>query len=100
MIIEFCDLLNPINLWLKWTVVSFEDFQVLLMELHRRIDMLSAKLTINHDSAKNQKIRQMAWITNTVEDDMEILEEMFWPTPEEIIRNRKMNQASKKWLKE
>ena len=41
----------------------------------------------------------MAWITNTVEDDPEILEEMFWPTPEEILRNEQLNAEAKKWLK-
>ena len=93
-------MLNPINLWLKWTVVSFEDFQILTMELHRRIDMLSGKLNINHNSEKNQKLRQIAWLTNTIEDDPEILEEMLWPTPDELIRNHKMNMAAKKWLME
>ena len=29
----------------------------------------------------------MAWITNAEEDDPEILEEMFWPTPDELLRN-------------
>ena len=53
------------------------------MELHRRINMLSGKLNLYQDSEKNKKIRMMAWITNTVEDDPVILEEMFWPTPEE-----------------
>ena len=69
------------------------------MELHRRINMLSGKLNLHHDRDKNQKIRQMAWITNTVEDDPEILEEMFWPTPEEILRNEQLNAEAKKWLK-
>ena len=53
--------------------------------------MLSGKLTLCHDSVKNMKLRQIAWITNTIEDDKEILEEMFWPTKEEIIRNKKRN---------
>ena len=60
--------------------------------------MVSAKLNINHDSNKNQKIRQMAWITNTVEDDPKILEEMFWPTPQEIKRNNRLNAGAKKWM--
>ena len=42
----------------------------------------------------------MAWITNTVEDDPNILEEMFWPTPQEIRRNNRLNEGAKKWMKE
>ena len=64
---------NPINLLIKWTIVSFEDFQILLIELHSRINMLSSQLVINHDSEKNQMLRQMAWITSTTEVDKEIL---------------------------
>ena len=41
----------------------------------------------------------MAWITNTVEDDPKILEEMFWPTPDEIKRNHRMNLEAKNWMK-
>ena len=26
-------LINPINLYLKWTLISFEDFQILTIEL-------------------------------------------------------------------
>ena len=60
--------------------------------------MLSGKLNIYHDSDKNQKIRQIAYITNTIEDDPKILEEMFWPTPDEIKRNNRKNAEAKKWL--
>ena len=42
----------------------------------------------------------MAWITNTVEDDLKKLEEMFWPTPEEKQRNNRLNDAAKKLLRE
>ena len=70
------------------------------MELHRRIDMLSGKLNMYQDSEKKEKIRQMAWITNTLEDDPQILEEMFWPTPDEVKRNNRLNRAAKQWLKE
>ena len=45
--------LNPLNLLIKWTIVSFEDFQILLIELHSRINMLSGQLVLNHDSDKN-----------------------------------------------
>ena len=62
--------------------------------------MLSGKLNIYHNSEKNMKIKQMAWITNTEEDDPKILEEMFWPTPEEIKRNNRLNAEAKKWLKD
>ena len=62
--------------------------------------MLSGKLNIYHNSEKNMKIKQMAWITNTLEDVPKILEEMFWPTPEEIKRNNRLNAGAKKWLKE
>ena len=62
--------------------------------------MLSGKLNLFHDSKKNEKLRQIAWITNTVEDDPKKLEEMFWPTPEEIKRNNRLNNAARKWLKE
>ena len=61
--------INPINLYVKWTIVNFEDFQILLIELHRRINMLSSKLNLYHDSVKNEKLRQIAYITNTVEED-------------------------------
>ena len=70
------------------------------MELHRRIDMLSGKLNLYQDSEKNEKIRQMAWITNTMEEDPKKLEEMFWPTPDEIKRNNKLNKAARKWLRD
>ena len=53
------------------------------MELHRRIDMLSGILNLYQDSKKNEKLRQIAWLTNSVEDDLKKLEEMFWPSPEE-----------------
>ena len=72
--------LNPLNLILKWNIVSFEDFQILTIELHNRINMLDSKLCLTHDSQKNYKIRQIAWITNTIEEDIAKLEEMFWPT--------------------
>ena len=62
--------------------------------------MLSGKLNLYHDSEKNMKLKQIAWITNTVEDDLKKLEEMFWPTPEEILRNIRLNDAARKWLKE
>ena len=39
----------------------------------------------------------MAWITNTIEDKG-IIEEMFWPTRKEIIRNKRMNQQARQWL--
>ena len=42
----------------------------------------------------------MAWITNTVEDDNKKLEEMFWPTPEEKMRNKRLNKAAKQWLRD
>ena len=70
------------------------------MELHRRIDMLSGKLNLYQDSEKNKKLRQIAWITSTEEDDPKILEEMFWPTPEEVERNNRLNAGAKKWMKE
>ena len=75
--------INPLNIYLKWTLISFEDFQILTIELQRRLNMLSGTLTLKHNSDKNQKIRQMAWITNTIEDDRNKLEEMFWPTKKE-----------------
>ena len=62
--------------------------------------MLSGKLNLYHDSEKNEKLRQIAYITNTVEDDPKKLEEMLWPTPEEIKRNNRLNDAAKKWLKD
>ena len=62
--------------------------------------MLSGKLNLYQDSEKNKKLRQIAWITNTVEDDPKKLEEMLWPTPEEIKRNNRLNDAAKKWLKD
>ena len=37
----------------------------------------------------------MAWITSTVEDDLEILEEMFWPTKEEIEKQQKKCSSNK-----
>ena len=42
----------------------------------------------------------MAWITNTVEDDKQVLEEMFWPTEKEMKKNLIKNAAAKKWLKD
>ena len=65
------------------------------MELHRRIDMLSGKINVYQNSKKNEKLRQIAWITNTVEDDPKKLEEMFWPTPDEEKRNNRLNKAAK-----
>ena len=65
------------------------------MELHRRIDMLSGKLNLYQDTEKNKKLRQIAWLTNTVEDDPKKLEEMFLPTLEEEKRNFRMNKAAK-----
>ena len=62
--------------------------------------MLSSRLHIYHDSEKNQKLRQMAWITNTIEDDPQVLEEMFWPTDEERKIFRKKNADALAWLKE
>ena len=59
--------------------------------------MLSGKLNIYHDSVKNEKLRQIAWITNTIEDK-EIIEQMFWPSKDEIIRNKRMNQQARQWL--
>ena len=76
--------INPLNLWIKWTIVSFEDFQILLIELHNRRNMMSGQLNLTHDTVKNQKIRQMAWITSTIEDDYATLEDMFWPTDDEL----------------
>ena len=61
--------------------------------------MLSGKLNIYHDTYKNQQIRAMAWITNTTEDDPQILEEMFWPNPEELKRHNRMNKEAKIWMK-
>ena len=63
--------------------------------------MLDSKLNLDHldmKSNKNYKIRQMAWITNTIEDDNKILEEMFWPTKEEKFENKRRNLAAKEWL--
>ena len=62
--------------------------------------MLSGKLNLYQDSKKNEKLRQIAWITNTVEDDPKILEEMFWPTPDEEKRNNRLNKAARQWLRE
>ena len=60
--------------------------------------MLSGKLTLNHDSVKNEKLRQIAWITNTIEDK-DKLEEMFWPTMQESRRNDRLNSRAKKYFK-
>ena len=62
--------------------------------------MLSGKINLYHDSKKNEKLRQIARITSTVEDDIKKLEEMFWPNPEEIERNNRLNDAARKWMKE
>ena len=91
-------LYNPLLIIVKWNLVSFEDFQILTIELHRRINMLDGKLNLNHNSKKNEKIRQMAWITNTVEDDKQKLEEMFWSTEKEQETNKMKNDAAKQWL--
>ena len=42
--------------------------------------MLDGKLNVKHKSNKNYKVRQLAYITSTIEDDNEKLFEMFWPT--------------------
>ena len=60
--------------------------------------MLSGKLKVSHNSSKNYKIRQIAWITNTLDLSKAELEEMFWPTKEEIERNKKLNKEAKDWL--
>ena len=62
--------------------------------------MLSGKLNLYQDSEKNEKLRQMAWITNTMEEDPKKLEEMLWPTPDEIKRNNRLNKAARKWLRD
>ena len=86
--------LNPINLYVKWTIVQFEDFQILTIELHNRINMLSSKLNLYQDSEKNEKLRQIAYITNTIEDKSK-LEELFWPTKKEISRNKRKNKDAR-----
>ena len=91
----FFIILNFVNLYVKWTIVSFEDFQILTIELHKRINMLSGKLNLYHDSVKNEKLRQIALITSTIEEDKSILEEMFWPTKEEIKKNKVKNKAAR-----
>ena len=40
----------------------------------------------------------MAWITNTIEEDPEVLEEMFWPTEKERKKHKYLNFQAKKWL--
>ena len=40
----------------------------------------------------------MAWITNTVEEDMEILKDMFWPTRDERKSFNRKNAEAKKWM--
>ena len=98
IIMQFFYNLNPINLYVKWTIVSFEDFQILLIEQNRRINILSSKLIFNHDRVKNEKLRQIAFITSTIEDDKQKLEEMFWPTKLETARNKLLNKHAREWL--
>ena len=40
----------------------------------------------------------MAWITNTVEDDLETLKEMFWPTQSEKDSFNRRNAEAKRWI--
>ena len=82
---------------MKWTIVSFEDFQILTVELQNRINMLSGKLNLYQDSVKNETLRQIAYITNTIQDK-QYLEEHFWPTKSELSRNKRKNKAARQWL--
>ena len=60
--------------------------------------MLDSKINLSHDSLKNYKLRQIAWITNTIEEDKSKLEEMFWPTHKERLKNKRLNKEAKEWL--
>ena len=40
----------------------------------------------------------MAWITSTIEDDYETLENMFWPTEDELKTFKKKNGEALHWL--
>ena len=60
--------------------------------------MFNFKVTVKHvDTDKNNKIRVMAWITNTVEDDKDKLEEMFWPTKAERKEFNRKNREALAW---
>ena len=41
----------------------------------------------------------MAWVTSTIEEDYYALEEMFWPTEDEIKIFKKKNQDALDWLR-
>ena len=45
---------------------------------------------------ENYQMRYYSYITNTIEEDKEILREMFIPTQKEILRNQVMNDAARK----
>ena len=84
---EYCDVIfgnNPINLLLKWTIIEFDDFQILTIELQKRINMYSGKLNVYWNSDKNQKIKLYKWITCETEESYDQLEEMFLPNEEEL----------------
>ena len=42
----------------------------------------------------------MAWITSTIEDDYETLENMFWPTEDELKTFKKKNGEALHWLQQ
>ena len=82
---------------LKWTLIEFNDFQILTIELQRRINMLSGKLNIYWNSDKNQKIKLYKWITCETEESVNLLEEMFIPNEEEMAQFKKLNDSARAW---
>ena len=103
MITEGIDIflgVNPFNLLLKWTLINFDDFQILTIELQRRVNMLSGKLNLYWNSDKNQKIKFIKWITCETEESFDKLEEMFIPNDEELAQFNKLNESAKAWDRE
>ena len=74
--------LNPINLILKFFIVKFEIFTSLAINIQKFVNHINPQYSIPKlsNTEENKKLRMIAWITSTEEDDKDKLREMFLPT--------------------
>ena len=87
---------NPINLILKYIIITFEDFTYCLIRVHKFINEHTCEFNPRINPTLNNKLRWYCFITNEIEtDDKAILAEKFIPTDEEMKQYLLLNDKAR-----
>ena len=86
---------NPINLVLKYIIITFEDFTQCMIRVNKFINEHNCEFNPIINPEQNNKLRWYCFITNETEtEDKAKLIEKFIPTEEEIKKYKMLNEKA------